>query len=350
MDIRDLTFMITDRCTAACDICCFQCSPRNSFVMDESVMIRYIDEAGRLGTVDRLCFTGGEALMYPDLVKRMMRYGKEKYGFFSTLVSNGFWAANYEKGLELITELKECGLKAIRLSTDLYHQKYVPPETFRKALRILKETGLLLQISVLDTRGGPNIRAVLENLRPEIYSVPQIHLYPLVLPEKTCANTRLDVAGADLMTPCAWDECTCIDSSGVVLFSDGYIYCCCSHFISDIPRVRLGKTGELTLEEAQKKINRDPVLDLLRRDSVSWFARKAMELDPDMHFKENYTVPCELCRELLQNRELMRKLTPLAREEVWKRRMEKLMGRGLEKEDQQTAGQKGGRDERKKER
>ena len=328
MEIRDLTFMVTNRCNAACDICCFQCSPRNSFVMDESIMLRYIDEAAQLGSIDRICYTGGEALLYPGLLKRTMRYGKEKYGLFSTLVSNGFWAADYAKGLALITELKECGLKVIRLSTDLYHQRFVPPETFRKALRIIHEAGLEVRVSVMDTKGFPNIQAILENLRPEIYLISHLFLYPALLTGDAQANARLNITADDIMESDPWDQCYCIDTSGVVLYSDMYIYCCCTNFLSDIPRLRLGKVGEMTLAQAQTRLNRDPVLDLLRRDSVSWFARKAMELHPDRRFRENYSIPCELCREILCDSDLMCELLPHFREEVWKRRMKRLLEAG----------------------
>ena len=336
MNLKYLSILLTDRCPAACRICCLQCSPKNTFVMDETVMRRYIDEAGKLGTVQSVGFTGGEALLYPDLLKRTIRYAYETHGLPSTVVSNGFWAADEKKGKALIRELKECGLKGVRLSADLYHQEYVPFTTLRKALRILFENGLLEDISVMDIKGGPNIRAVIENMRPEIYLVPKISLYPALLPEITLANEQLDVTPENILTPVPWDRCYCEDNSGVLLYRDGYIYNCCSQFTVEIPRMRLGKIGETTLADALKKTNRDPVLEMIRRDSVSWFAKKAKELGMDVPFREKVAVSCELCRDLLCDRKLMEKLTPLAREEVWKRRMDKLMERGRLSETDQT--------------
>ena len=326
MNLKYLSILLTDRCSAACRICCFQCNPHNTFVMDESVMKRYIDEAARIGTVQSINFTGGEAMLYPDLLKKMVQYAMEKHNLPSSVVSNGFWAADEQRGRKLIRELLECGLKAIRLSADRYHQEFVPPSTLKKAIRILFEAGLLEDISVMDTKGGPNIRFVTENLRPEIYLVPKISLYPALLPEKTLTNAELDVGPADLLMPTPWDQCYCEDNSGVVLYKDGYIYNCCSQFAFEIPRLRLGKIGEITLAEACKKVNRDPILEIMRRDSVSWFARKALERNLDVQRKEAYSGSCELCRDMLCNRNLMEELTPLAQEEVWKRRLEKIWG------------------------
>ena len=326
MDIQEIVFVLTDRCNASCDVCCFQCSPKRSFLMDESVMRRYIDEASQLGTVERIGFSGGEALLYPDLLKRTMRYAKETHGFQSTLVSNGFWAADYQKGLALMKELKDCGLNGIRLSTDCFHQKYVSPKTFRNALRILHETGLLDDVSIMDTVGGTNISTVIENLRPEIYLVPSIMWYPVFLCETTCSNPDLGLEEKDIPRPCAWDKCSCVDVTGVVMHIDGYIYNCCSPYSFDIPKMRLGKIGETTLEEVRRQRS-DPFLDLIRRDSVSWFAKKAKELDPEFHFKETYSNSCELCKDILCNEELVHKLEPYVKQEVWKLKLNKIMKR-----------------------
>ena len=325
MNLKYVSFMITDRCNAACRICCFQCNPRNTFVMDESVILRYIDEAAQLGTVQSINYSGGEALLYPDLLKRVIRYGMEKYNLPASVVSNGFWAANESGGIRLIRELKECGLRSIRLSADRYHQEIVRPETVRKAIRILFEAGLLEDISVMDTRCGPNIRAVIEDLRPEIYLVPKISLYPALLPDRTLENSRLDVGPEDILTPTAWDQCYCEDPSGVVLYRDGYLYACCSQLAFEVPRLRLGRIGETTLSEAVRKINRDPILEMLRRESVSWFVRKAREMNLRVQVRERYAGGCELCRDLLCNRRLMEELEAPVREEAWKRRVEKLL-------------------------
>ena len=331
MNILEVAFMLTDRCTASCEMCCFQCTPHNSFVQDEDLMKRYIDEAAQLGSVRYIAYTGGEALLYPDLLKRMMRYGKERHGFNSSLVSNGFWAADYEKGLVLMKELKECGLSGIRLSADKYHLKYVSPQTFRNALRILLETDLLDEISVLETADGTNIRSVIETLRPEVYFAKELYLYPLCISKQTLTNQELNLGETDIPKPCAWDKCACDDITGVVLGFDGYFYNCCSPYSFDIPKMRLGKAVETTLEDLER-MRRDPFLEIIRRKGVSWLAKKAKELNPEMVFKEYYSSSCELCRDVLCNRKLMEQLEPFVKEAVWKLRMETLLSGGNDHE------------------
>ena len=69
MNIIQVTFFLTDRCSAACPVCCFQCTPKNTFIMDENVIRRYIDEGASLGTVKLFSYTGGECMLYPDLLE-----------------------------------------------------------------------------------------------------------------------------------------------------------------------------------------------------------------------------------------------------------------------------------------
>lgn len=322
MHINQLTFFLTDRCPAACKICCFQCSPKNTFVMDEDIIKRYIDEGAALGTLKIISYTGGECMMYPDLFKRVAKYAYEKYGLISNTVTNGFWAKDYEKGKKLMQEMKECGVNSLRLSADDFHQEYVSVQTIKNAIRILYELGMATSITVMDTKARQNIRHVVEQLRPEIYLMPMVSYYPLHLPQAVIDNPEVTLTHDDLETPTPWEYAYCVDAGSIEFYTDGYMYNCCSQFTFEMPRMRLGKIGETSLEDAIKKLNRDPVLDLLRRESVTWFARKAKELGYPV--KERYSMGCELCRDILCNKELMKKLVPLVEEEVQRQRVAKL--------------------------
>lgn len=323
MILKSVTFFLTDRCNAACDVCCFQCSPRNTFVMDKETIKRYIDEAASMGTAGAISYTGGECLLYPDLLMELTSYAKEKYGLTSHVVSNGFWAADYAKGKALMTRLKESGLSEVRLSADTYHQKFVSVKTIKNAIRILVELKMISAVTVMENRSRSNTRAVVEQLRPEIYMVDEIAYYPMYLPTPVLANPNIKETEADLLRPIVPENAFCVDAESVQLYTDGYMYNCCSQFSFEIPQMRVGKIGETTLKEAMQTINRDPVLDLIRRAGLGWFAKKAVELGYPV--KENYSMSCELCRDILCNQELMAKLRPMAEAEVQKRRVEKFL-------------------------
>ena len=319
MDMRIVGFSLTDKCNASCSVCCFQCSPHGSFLIDEGMAKRYIDEAGETGTVGTLYFSGGEPLLFPEVLKRLTRYAFESFGIRSLVATNGFWGADIERGTALMRELAECGLSRVRISADLYHQQYISADAVKGALRIAHGLGILSHVTVMDVKGHPNMRAVIESLRPEIYLAPFIAWYPLYLPEAVLSNRQLGIGRDDLLEPVPWDACYCRDFSGPRLFWDGGIYNCCSQFTREIPRMRVGTVGETTLAQAWRRMYSDPILDVIRRAGVTWLAEKARELGEPI--RQRYTSECELCRDLLCDKELVSKLEPLARGESQKRRV-----------------------------
>ena len=224
MDMRVVGFSLTDKCNASCSVCCFQCSPHGSFLIDEGMAKRYIDEAGETGTVGTLYFSGGEPLLFPEVLKRLVRYAFESFGIQSLVATNGFWGADIERGTALMRELAECGLSRVRISADLYHQQYISADAVKGALRIAHDLGILSHVTVMDVKGHPNMRAVIESLRPEIYLAPFIAWYPLYLPEAVLSNRQLEIGRDDLLEPAPWDACYCRDFSGPRLFWDGGIY------------------------------------------------------------------------------------------------------------------------------
>lgn len=317
--MKIIGFSLTDKCNASCEVCCFQCNPHGLFLVDEYVAKRYIDEGAKTGTVRNLYFSGGEPLLFPETLGRLARYALDQYGIHSLVVTNGFWGADIERGMPMMRELAECGVTNVRISADLYHQKYVPADAVRGALRIAHDLGVLSHVTVMDVKGHPNIRATIDLLRPEIYLAPFIAWYPLYLPEAVLAGKRLGIGRQDLEEPIPWGACRCRDFIGPRLFWDGHIYACCSQFTHEIPRMRVGKVGETTLIEAWKRVNRDPILDVIHRVGVTWLAERALELGYPI--RDRYTSECELCRDLLCNAELVSKLEPLALKESQRLRL-----------------------------
>ena len=321
MDVTRVVFLLTDRCNAACPVCCFQCNPGNHFVMDLETIKRYMREGAELGTVRKFSFSGGEPFLYPELLKEAVRYGKETFGIPSGVVSNGFWAENYEEGDRLIGELKACGLKSMKLSADPYHQAFVPASAVKNAVRILRRHQIEGFLTIMEVRDRTHLVKMMEALRPEIYMI-DFGFYPLLLTEKARRNAALKLTDEDIIRPCPWERCGCTDMGDVYLSFDGYMYACCSQFSFEIPRLRLGKTGQTTLKEAARRMNRDPVLDMMHRGGPPWFARKAKERG--IPVQERYSVSCELCRDMLCNQAFMESVEPEMLEEIQRLRLEKL--------------------------
>jgi len=324
MKIKNITFFLTDRCTASCEVCCFQCSPRKTFVQDPEIIRSCMKQAAGLGTVKQFSFTGGEPLMYPDLVLELGGYGFREFGIPFSLVSNGFWGADAEKANLLAQRLKDAGMKEIRLSADIWHQRYVPAASVRNALRAIMETGLRPSMSIMETKDRRVIRETVEALRPEIYFCDDIIYYPTVLPDCVAAREDSPVAAEDILQTFPLSEARCWGLDSLGLFWDGNFYPCCSQLSFEIPRLRLGRFPETPVAEAVDRLNRDPVLEMMGRRDLQWFITRAKE--KGMCFRENYSLSCEICRAILNHPEISEEIAAEAKEETQRIRVASFLG------------------------
>ena len=87
-----------------CSHCITDASPNGLNVMSFEMIKSAIEDA--VGYFTNICITGGEALLYPELVAKTLSYAHLK-GFTSSLVSNCYWVKNetlYERILNLLNE------------------------------------------------------------------------------------------------------------------------------------------------------------------------------------------------------------------------------------------------------
>jgi len=96
-------------------------------------------------------FAGGEPLLYFDKVLEAAKHGKE-LGFKISIVTNGFWAYSVDRAREQIRQLKAAGLYRVELSSDHFHQKFIPIETIQNAIQILKQFEIPTILRVVTTK------------------------------------------------------------------------------------------------------------------------------------------------------------------------------------------------------
>lgn len=121
-----LSFITTDRCTAACRNCCFQCSPKQNTQLTLQEMQECIDQAVRdFPDLVTCVFTGGECTtMGADLFTIICYARKRKLK--TRIVTNAHWAENQEVAYEYIKKLRDSGLNELNISTGDEHQKWIP--------------------------------------------------------------------------------------------------------------------------------------------------------------------------------------------------------------------------------
>jgi hypothetical protein len=146
---KTLVFSATFQCTASCRNCCFGCNPniKNRLTLDE--MKKYTDQAIETygNSLRVLVITGGEPFLLEDDLIQIIEYGTSKK-LITRIVTNGYWATTYEKSHEMLSQLRNKGLKEINFSTGDDHQKWVPYDNIVNGCMAAMDLGLACLVNV----------------------------------------------------------------------------------------------------------------------------------------------------------------------------------------------------------
>ena len=287
---------MTERCSAACSICCFSCSPdRRRRLTHEALRFHIRDAAGH-AEISSVGFTGGEALLYYEEVLELSRYARS-LNLQTTVNTNGFWGEDPELWKPRLCALREAGLRAVFFSSDPYHQQFVPVEHLRQALELSLSLGLQTRVSVLETARSDHRGELAARLGPELSKTLQSA--PLL-----CAGRAAEIIPrGDFPAICAPEKALCCFDSTLHVSFDGNLYLCCSQLSPEIPSLALGHAGETTLREASERMVQSDVTYLLLRRGPGWFYEQAASRG--LVSGSGAVHPCRLCRDLIGNAALL---------------------------------------------
>lgn len=149
VEIQGISLVFTNKCNALCKHCGSNCGPDESGTMTIKDAKGYIKSAREFKSLEMVCFTGGEPLLFFDDVLEVMSYAFE-LGLRSEVVTNCFWAISYAVALEKLETLKNNGLINFVTSLDDYHMDYIKMEYVENAVKAALDSGLKVTIKTLE--------------------------------------------------------------------------------------------------------------------------------------------------------------------------------------------------------
>lgn len=318
MKLDGVSFIMTNRCSASCDMCCFSCTPEGKELLDKELIKDYIRQASEIDSVKSIAFSGGEAILYYEQLKECMQYAGE-FGFRTTLVTNGFWAKDYKQGYHKIQGLVEAGMTDMSISVDKYHQQYVPIQSVRNAIQIASELKVMSAITMMDLQDGESVYNSVEQLRPYIYGKDLI-VYPVFPAGKAKETIQPD----QFIQVCDRKTAVCPYDYNISVLFDGTLMMCCSQFSYDIPMTHLGTFGQTSLKQAMQNFTNNDFIYVMFSNGLNWYAELAKQLG--FTLQDKYCVSCHMCHELLGNREFVKLAKPYVKKEANNLRIKKLLG------------------------
>jgi len=119
MQLDGIHFLVTYRCTYACDHCFVWSSPDAEATMTLAQLREAIDQAAASGQVTMVYFEGGEPTLAYPIVLEAAAYARAK-GLEWGLVSNCYWATSVEDARVWLRPFKELGISDLSLSSYAY--------------------------------------------------------------------------------------------------------------------------------------------------------------------------------------------------------------------------------------
>ena len=136
LKIKSLGIEWTQKCTAKCDICCYECSMQNEGKIDVINLKKWVKNFKKeFPEVDKIAITGGEPFLYYNELVDFFKFAQE-LGYSLNIITNCYWAKNDDITINRLSKLTSLGLEAIAVSLDPSHLEWVPIEKIKRVLRI----------------------------------------------------------------------------------------------------------------------------------------------------------------------------------------------------------------------
>jgi Radical SAM superfamily len=151
--LEGIHFLVTYRCTYACDHCFVWGSPDAEGTMTLAQLTSVIDQGAELG-LDEVYFEGGEPTLAYPVVLAAAKHARE-LGLDVGMVSNCFWATSLEDARVWLTPLAELGISDLSLSSYAYFVEDADEARLRNAVLAARDLGI--PASVLEVAAPADI-------------------------------------------------------------------------------------------------------------------------------------------------------------------------------------------------
>ena len=137
-------FLVTYRCTYACDHCFVWGSPDAEGTMTLAQLTSAIDQAAACG-VESVYFEGGEPTLAYPIVLAAAAHARRR-GLEWGMVSNCFWATSVEDAKVWLAPFVELGISDLSLSSYAYFVEDADEDRLRNAALAAQELGLPMAV------------------------------------------------------------------------------------------------------------------------------------------------------------------------------------------------------------
>lgn len=330
-----LSIITTHKCTAACDHCCFHCTPKLEKHIPVPNIHRYIEQATEVDSLKLVVFTGGECFMLgSDLDEVVETASRNK--FRSRFVSNGYWAASPGGARRRLEKLVARGLGEANFSTGDAHEKYVKPECVVNGAVAAAEMNLPVSI-MIELRPGstfdldgfiehPALRPHLEAHRVSLHYSPWMRF-------KGCQELHYTEHMIDTYSRSRQGEGCSTIMKVIAINPDENLIACCGLTFEEIPDLHIGSLRKRTVGQILRETKDDFIKIWIHLQGPEGVLHYARTIDPSIPENNAMAHICEVCRFVYHDERVVKAITenpPPNRKEIVQQYVMSLLKRSHE--------------------
>lgn len=298
---QTLSIITTHQCTAACDNCCFTCTPKVKKAIPVSRISSLIDEISHISSMQVVVFTGGECFLLRKNLDMLIEQAT-KHGFITRCVTNGYWATSRKAAIQRINEVKAAGLREINLSTGSSHAKYVPIDRIVHAAYASAQAGLttLINIEIFNESDFP-VEKITKN--PDLIQL--ITMKKVTVQRNVWINNAEGTGKINLTHRPENSRFTEEKKSGcstvlnvIAVTPDQHLVACCGLHMESIPELHLGSIANNSVQELLDSAHDDLLKIWIHLDGPERVLEFVKKHIPDYELPVHSVHPCTTCLHL----------------------------------------------------
>lgn len=297
-----LGVFLTNKCNIVCRHCGTKSSPLETSHCNIQPLLNKLEAAVKAGVVRGLHINGGEPFLFRKDIQRLALEGK-RLNILVGVNTNAFWATTVQEAADVLTDLP--GITQLMISTDSYHEEYIPLERVKNAATAALRIGTSAQIAVCTIAGKIDTTVVRLRglLGPDLLEKIPIGINPV-----EAVGRAVSIQGADWRPQTAvLPGGRCSQINRPVILEDGTVLACCNTCVAGAclsSPLNLGNIANSEIKQIYDDANADLVVQAIRALGPKFLADILVEDGHAAMLKPNYSKDdiCGLCGSMMSVR------------------------------------------------
>lgn len=285
----------TMKCNAQCRHCVANNIRKMSADASEEDVLEWIEQIHECG-IQGVHFVGGEPFVVRQSLNTYIKKLNE-LDMFAGVVTNGLWAKTIEEGIAVLEEMP--GLDLLIISSDKYHLEYIDASIVKNAIEAGIATGkfVVINVTYVESSEVKEINQIYKEYRDKIL-IQSVKAMPFDGEDsQKIKRSQLFKTPSKVPTYCGIGNYF-VDNNGSVSA------CCQSSRSKNTKCFYLGNIKEKRLLELQRSFISGDIYRFFKK----YGPRGLVEIFLQSNFSnelidKQYTSACEICRELMDDRE-----------------------------------------------